>query len=150
MPKIINNIISPVSAKAVPELVTQINTNIVNNSNFNFKNIQDQFAPMSTLQELSAGTKLNHTVSVVEVVGNGGAITLTATPTITEGYAGERILIIGTSDANTVTFQDESALSGSTLQLSGGASKTLGAGDTLELIYSTTVGAWLQISNSNN
>lgn len=118
--------------------------------NNNFKKLQDTFSPISTIQKLVATDRISHIDDTVEVAGKLAATTLTSTPTISDGYAGERLLIIGTSDSLTVTFQDESNLTGSGLQLAGGADITLGAGDTLYLVYSATVGAWCEISRSNN
>jgi hypothetical protein len=58
--------------------------------------------------------------NIAFVVGSGGAVTVTATPSITQcTLAGQRLQIIGTDDTNTVTLQDEANLSGSKLQLNG-------------------------------
>jgi hypothetical protein len=58
--------------------------------------------------------------NVVFVVGNAGAVTVTATPSITACTAdGQRLLVIGTHATNTVTLQDEANLSGSDLRLNG-------------------------------
>jgi len=75
---------------------------------------------------------------------------LTSTPTIVAGTNGEVITIMGTSDTNTVTLQDESGLAGSSLRLSGGVNVTLGNRDTLTLWYSSADSAWIEISRSNN
>lgn len=58
--------------------------------------------------------------NVVFVTGSAGAVTVTATPSITACTAdGQRLLVIGTSDTNTVTLQDEANLAGSDLRLNG-------------------------------
>lgn len=118
--------------------------------NFNVQNLRDNIRPLGTLQSLVAADSITHPPDTVEVAGNGGAVTLTSVPTISNGYAGERLLIIGTDDTNTVALQDESSLTGSNLQLNSGLTFTLGNGDSLNLVYSKTVGAWCEISRSNN
>src|SRR3990167_130181 len=135
--------------RAFPKLYRFLDL-IVRTFNFNVQNLTDNLRPMGTLQTLSATDRISHPPDTVEGAGNGGAVTLTSVPTISAGYAGERILIIGTSDVNTVTVQDSSSLTGSLLQLSSGANKTLGANDTLYLVYSPTNGAWCQVTTENN
>jgi hypothetical protein len=97
---------------------------------------------------------LQPTQSYIRVVGNyagaPGAVIVTSTPSIADGSDGERLLIQGTSDTNTVTYQDESNLGNSGLQLAGGADITLGVGDTIELIYDAGDDNWYEISRSNN
>jgi hypothetical protein len=84
------------------------------------------------------------------IQGSGGAVTITATPSIAVGQNGEKICFVGYSDPNTVTFQDESVLANSSLQLAGGVDATLGLGDTLCLIYITAQADWFEVSRSNN
>lgn len=59
-------------------------------------------------------------VNFVWVVGNGGAVTVTATPSVTVCTAdGQLLYIIGTDNTNTVTLQDAGTLSNSKLRLNG-------------------------------
>lgn len=59
-------------------------------------------------------------VNFAWIVSNGGAVTVTATPSITAGTIdGEILHIVGTSDTNYVVLQDNAGLSGSNLQLNG-------------------------------
>lgn len=54
------------------------------------------------------------------VVSNSGAVTVTATPSITAcTAAGQRLVIHGESASNIITLQDEASLSGSKLHLNG-------------------------------
>ena len=87
---------------------------------------------------------------IMRVVGDAAAKTLTSTPTLVAAADGMHVIIQGTSDANTVTLQDESNLAGSKLQLAGGADMVLAAGDTLVLIYDAGDANWYEISRSNN
>lgn len=59
-------------------------------------------------------------VNFVFVTGNGGAVTVTATPSITAGTAvGQVLHVFAKSDTNTVRLDDEATTSGSTLRLNG-------------------------------
>lgn len=78
------------------------------------------------------------------VVYNGEeAKDLTADPQIVDGRQGQIITIIGTSDTNTLTLDD-----GAGLALS--AQIVLGIGDTITLIYISTLDLWVEVSRSNN
>ena len=88
---------------------------------------------------------------IIRVAGNAGNITITATPSIAAGLAdGQEIILQGTSDTDTVTFQDESNLGGSTLALSGGNDFTLGKNDTLCLMWDAGDSLWQEITRSDN
>jgi hypothetical protein len=107
------------------------------------------YAPSSTLQSLLAATAINPNAFRLRVVGNGGAVTLTATPTISPTTTDGQLLIIqGTSDANTVTLQDVATLPGSQLNL-GAGTRVLGAGDSIFLAWDLPTTSWYEISFSN-
>lgn len=108
------------------------------------------FGPSGAIQSLLAATALSANGFCVRVVGSGGAVTLTATPTITTPSAdGQFLLIRGTNDTNTVTFQSEASLAGTKLKL-GASTRVLGAGDQLLLAYDSTSGFWYEVSFTNN
>lgn len=72
-------------------------------------------------------------VNVVFVKGNAGAVTVTATPSITNCTAAGQILyIFGEDGTNTVTLQDNSGLAGSNLLLNGNV--TLGLNSMISLM----------------
>lgn len=72
-------------------------------------------------------------VNVVFVAGSGGAVTVTATPSVTNcTAAGQLLYIVGEDGTNTVTLQDNSALAGSNLLLNGNV--TLGLNSSISLI----------------
>lgn len=103
----------------------------------------------STLQSLLAATQINPNAPRVRVVGNGGAVTLTGVPTISPTTDDGQFLIIqGTSNANTVTLQDSATLPGSQLEL-GAATRVLGAGDTIVLIWDLATTSWYEMAFSN-
>ena len=128
--------------RAFPKLYHYIDL-IVRSFNFNVQDLTNNLRPTGTLLTLSAADRIPHPPNSVEVAGNGGAITLTSVPTISNGFSGERLMIIGTSATNTITLQDESILTGSNLQLNS-PTVALGAGNVLELVYSITLGAWCE------
>lgn len=108
----------------------------------------------SSDQTMVAGTGITSAMilanPLVRVVGNSGDITITATPSIAAGVDGQELTIQGTNDTDTVTFQDESNLAGSDLNLAGGVDFTVGRGDILRLLYDAGDAKWFEISRSNN
>jgi len=78
------------------------------------------------------------------VQGNGGAITITATPSIPLGTNGSTLCFVGNSDANTLTFQDNDTLAGSQIETVGNLNITLGLLDQVCFKYWGTYGSWLQ------
>ena len=78
-----------------------------------------------------------NTDQVIFIAGDGEAKTVTANPQIGTAETGTRIYLKGTSDTDTVTFQD-----GNGLKLNG--AKELANGSVLELIK--TDSEWLEVS----
>jgi len=115
----------------------------------NTANVIDTVVVPSAVQTLSAGTTVADNAGTIQMVGNGGAVTLTGTPTISAGVDGQRLLIRGTHDTNTVTLQDVANLGTSALWL-GGTDFTMTQGDRLLLEYSGTLSAWVEISRTDN
>ncbi len=104
----------------------------------------------STTQNITAGGGITTTNCIMRVQGSGGAVTITATPNIADGSDGEMAIIHGDNDTNTLTLQDESNLSGSGLELSGGNNFVLGKGDIIHLTYDLGDDKWYEISRSDN
>ena len=99
----------------------------------------------TTLQTVAAANVITPS-GKVRVAGDGGAVVLTSTPTITPGAIdGQLCLVQGTHDTNTVQLQDDGSLAGSKLRL-GAANRTLGAGDSVLLSWDATLGMWCEIS----
>ena len=104
----------------------------------------------STLQSLLAASTITADATKIRVVGNGGAVVLVSTPSILAGTAdGQRVLIKGTSAANTVTLTDEAGLPGSTLQLSA-ATRALALNSQIELSWDSTTSMWCEVSFAAN
>jgi hypothetical protein len=96
----------------------------------------------SAEQGLSAGSSISRDKGVARVVGNGGPVTITATPTIAAGVTNTEFVIIeGQSDVNTVTLQSTNALAGSLLKFVTDTI-TLGAGDKVGVRYNGVTGLW--------
>lgn len=101
--------------------------------------------PTSSVVSIVAGTGLD-TVgnSYIKIQGSGGAIDITGGVTqIVAGIDGQELVLYGTSDANTVKFDD-----GDGLKLDGGVSFTMGNNSCLRLIYNSTGGFWREVSRS--
>lgn len=104
----------------------------------------------SSTQTIAAGTAILANAGSTRVAGSGGAVTVTAAPTIADGTVdGQIIYVMGTSAANTVTIQDEGGLAGSNLQL-GAATRALGEFSVIALIWDATGSAWREISFAAN
>jgi hypothetical protein len=102
-------------------------------------------------QELSAAETLAITSSEMTLYSDGGAVVSTADPALTNGTAdGEVICVMGTSDANTIQWLDETGNPGSTLELSGGVAFTMGLGDRLCLRWYASGSKWYEITRSDN
>jgi hypothetical protein len=81
--------------------------------------------------------------NIAWIVSSGGAVTVTATPSVTSGTTtGQRLTLLGTSNVNTVTLRDEASLAGSKLQLNG--NWTAQAYSALNLIWDGTY--WVEES----
>lgn len=95
---------------------------------------------------MSAATAITPALNkktIVWVVGNGGPVTITASPpiTTTNMTVGQELKICGTSNANTVTYTNSASL-----VLNGSA--TLGKDQCLNLLYAGTDGtnsSWIEI-----
>jgi hypothetical protein len=72
-----------------------------------------------------------------------GDCNITANPQIVAGTAGQHLYLIGNDNTKTVTLEDGDGLSLSTAQ-----SFTLGATDTMHLIYNGS--EWVEVTRSNN
>jgi hypothetical protein len=106
----------------------------------------------ATSQALVAANSVTVTsqYTIYRVAGSGGAVTLTSTPSVDASVDGKLIILEGTSDANTLTLQDESNLADSDLQLAGGVDITLGLYDQITLMYNSSNGKWQEQSRSDN
>lgn len=81
----------------------------------------------------------------VWVIGSPGAVTVTATPSITAGTAdGQRLTVIATDATKTVTLQDVAGLAGSALRLNGSwvGSKY----SVIELVWDNTAAEWDEVA----
>lgn len=91
-----------------------------------------------------AGTGITAAMLNPQMVYSGSsAVDISANPQIADGYDGQEITIIGSSDTNTLTLDD-----GDGLILSGQC--VLGVGDAITLTYNKTFDYWIEISRSNN
>ena len=78
------------------------------------------------------------TFQKIYIQGSGGAVTVTANPQVAAGTTdGQRLILVGRSDTNTVTLAN-----GTGLSLNGDI--TLGDDDTLDLSWDGT--SWCEVS----
>lgn len=102
----------------------------------------------SAIQSLLAATQIVAASPKVRVAGNGGPVTSTVTPTIPAPASDIQLVLMGTSDVNTVTLQDNGTLAGTRLRL-GAATRVLGANDILVLGYDVATNFWSEYSFVN-
>lgn len=113
--------------------------------------IANVVASAGSPQSVTAGAGVSVTGQIVNgpnvvfVQGSGGAVTVTATPSITAcTAAGEMLTLVGESATNTVTLQDNAGLAGSKLQLNGNI--TLGLNSTISFVCDAAAGDWVEVS----
>lgn len=115
-------------------------------TNIGLRNASTQVATPSVQTLTAAGNAITANATVKRLDNtSGGSLTLTSAPTIANGQDGQ-ILVLFNSSANNVVLQDQGTLASSNLRLSA-TSITLGTRDNLTLMYSSTIGDWIQISN---
>ena len=74
--------------------------------------------------------------------------TLTSAPTIPDGEDGQILILTNIDTTDTITIQDQGTLASSNLRLSA-TTIALGPRDSIELRYSSVVGDWVQIGQTN-
>lgn len=97
------------------------------------------------VQTVVAGTAIVADYEVVQINSTGN-VTMTAAPTIANGVDGQMLTIINVDTADTITLQDQGTLASSNLRLTA-ATVALAPRQSVQLMYSTTVGDWVQTSN---
>lgn len=107
------------------------------------------YTPIST-STVTDSLTATQIISRVIVYNESAATDLTGTVNqhqIVAGTNGQIITIVGVSDTNTLKFDD-----GFGIQLAGGASCTLGAGDTITFVYITSItpNVWVEVCRSDN
>ena len=106
--------------------------------------------PMVATTTLSVAHSVTTTGRIMRLQGDGGATTITSTPSIQAGFDGQIVTFVGVSDTNTITFQDNANLAASGLRLSADTNFTLGLSDQITLIYDNVAQVWLEQNRSGN
>lgn len=95
----------------------------------------------------AAGTALSIDTTTHQITANAN-YTLSAAPTLAAGEDGQRVLIVNVDTTDTITLQDQGTLASSNLRL-GAATRALGPRDSIQLMYSTTIGDWVETAFTN-
>ena len=103
--------------------------------------------PIANANITAVSATIRHDASTVTLTADA-SYTLTSAPTISDGQNGERLLVINVDTADTITLQDQGTLASSNLRLSA-TTIALGPRDSIELVYSSTVGDWVQVGQVN-
>ena len=78
-------------------------------------------------------------------------LTMTSTPTISVGLSdGERIIIRGSDNTNTITLQSETNLAGSNLYMAGDNDVVLGDNDWIQFRWNALLSTWDELTRSLN
>jgi hypothetical protein len=117
--------------------------------NAGIRNAAPYIATPSSAQNITAvSATISANAQVVQLTANG-SYTLTSAPTIANGQDGQIVTIINVdSGSDVITIQDQGTLASSNLRLVG-TSCALGPRDSIMLMYSSTVGDWVEIARSN-
>lgn len=102
--------------------------------------------PPASPQALVAATTIAPTDVVLPITATA-PVTITAAPTVSDGVNGQIVVLVNTS-ANAITIQDQGTLASSNLRLST-ATYVIGTRDNITLLYSSTVGDWIEIARTN-
>uniref|UniRef100_A0A6H1ZBT3 Depolymerase 2 capsule K5-specific C-terminal domain-containing protein n=1 Tax=viral metagenome TaxID=1070528 RepID=A0A6H1ZBT3_9ZZZZ len=142
----------PVYGKTLPQPLRNIQVTDSHSADarWNFDVIQGQLkAAVGFLPSPTQTLTVNSTIIVgsraIPLAGDG-AVTLTATPTIANGFDGQVAILIGTSNVNTVTIQHGTTYN---LLLDQGQDFTLGNGDSIVLLFLTAIGDWIELDRKN-
>lgn len=103
--------------------------------------------PNTFTQIIGATTDIIAPISDTINIGSIGTITIGSTPSIFDGYDGQKLRLIGVS--GTVSLQRESGLAGSNLRL-GATPRAIAQYDILDLEYNSTNGEWSETAFVNN
>jgi hypothetical protein len=113
-------------------------------TNIGIRNASNYVATPSAAQTLAAGTAILANAEVVQI-NMAGDVTSTAAPTIADGVDGQRLTIINTDSTDHYVLSDQGTLANSNLRLVT-TTITLHPRDSIQLIYSATIGDWVQIA----
>jgi len=128
--------------------MTRIRKRIGRMRPFFYPQLQQVSIDPSGITDIAAATGIEIQNVTMRIQGAAGSVTISATPGIAAEFMidGFEVTLIGQSDTNTVTLQDESSLTGSGFVLEDAINKTLGKGDTLKLILNLSEKKWYQSS----
>ena len=102
-------------------------------------------AQPSTAQTLAASSAIVANANIVQI-NSAGNVTITAAPTIANGVDGQLVTVVNVDTADTITLQDQGTLASSNLRLTA-TTVALAPRQSIQLMYSSTIGDWIQIGN---
>jgi hypothetical protein len=114
-------------------------------TNIGIRNAATTVNTPATAQSITAVGNAITVASTTKQFTSTGTYTLTSAPTIANGEDGQEVTLINVG-ANTVTIQDQGTLANSNLRLAA-ATVAIAPRQSVKLMYSSTVGDWVQIGN---
>ena len=133
---------------AYKELVNFLKFKLFPSIEGNFKRLETYLSSIDKKQTLTATDTISCRTYVVPIEGKGGAVTLTSTPTIIDGFDGERHILMGMSDTNTVKIQDERELTGSNIKFKWQSGPILAAGRNVTIVFNKALGYWYEVETT--
>lgn len=125
------------------------------NSTLAFSNIADKPGIIDfghtkdyvTQNVTAAGTNLTNVLPTLYLTADN-SYTISATPSVNDGFDNQILRIVNVDTVDTITLQDQGTLPSSNLRL-GAATRALGPRDNITLLYSATVGDWVEVAFTN-
>lgn len=117
-------------------------------TNIGIRNASTTVNTPGTAQNITAATQAITANRTVKQITANASYTLSSAPTITNGQDGQTITILNVDTVDTITLQDQGTLAGSNLRLSA-STVALAPRCSITLVYSSTVGDWIQIGQTN-
>lgn len=117
-------------------------------TNIGIRNASTTVNTPSAAQTITAATQAITVASSVKRIDANASYTLTAAPTIADGQDGQIVRIINTDTTDVITLQDQGTLASSNLRL-GATTRALGPRDNITLMFSSTIGDWVEIAFVN-
>ena len=93
----------------------------------------------------TSGTQITPSTTLIELIATT-SLTLNTAPIVTDGRPGQEIILLACS--HTLFLRDQGTFASSNLRLAT-STRTLQAGDSLRLIYSSAIGDWVEIGFTN-
>lgn len=105
------------------------------------------WTPVANTAITAVSGTIRRDATLVTLTANN-SYTLTSAPTIADGVDGQELIVLNVDTTDTITIQDQGTLANSNLRL-GATTRALQPRDSIRLIYSSTIGDWVEVGFTN-